>query len=120
MSHYKSCALKAIALLTILSLTVQTQAGLMAHSVSYSDKNPIQGVLLFPNPASQVLNVQLPALVGDAELTISNMFGQDLVKTRIITGAIFAVNLDNLIDGMYLVSITTDGRTAKYKLVVRR
>ena len=77
-------------------------------------------IKLFPNPASQILNVQLPEDVKAAELSISNMFGQELLKTNIITGAIFAVNLDNLVDGIYLVSITTDGRTAKYKLVVRR
>jgi hypothetical protein len=64
--------------------------------------------------------VQLPEDVKVAELSISTMFGQDLVKTGQITSSIFAVNLDNLVDGVYIVSITTDGRNAKYKLVIRR
>lgn len=111
-----SITTKKLALCLLLSMAFSS----FAFTGNDEGKLPLPEIKLFPNPASQVLNVQLPASVGEAELTISNMFGQDLVKIRIITGAIFAVNLDNLIDGMYLVSITTDGRTAKYKLVVRR
>lgn len=115
-----SIACKRLAFAILLSMTFSTASTLFANTGNEDGKEPIPEVKLFPNPASQILNVQLPDNVTGGELSISSMFGQELVKTNIITGAIFAVNLDNLIDGIYLVSITTDGRTAKYKLVVRR
>lgn len=113
-----SIAKKRMAFSLLLSMAFSISS--FAFTGNDEGKLPLPEIKLFPNPASQVLNVQLPDNISGAELSICNMFGQELVKTNIITGAIFAVNLDNLIDGMYLVSITTDGRTAKYKLVVRR
>ena len=77
-------------------------------------------VNLFPNPANQILNVELPADVMEAEMSICNMQGQELVRYNILTGAIFTMNLDNLNAGVYIVNITTDGRSARYRLVVRR
>jgi aminopeptidase YwaD len=119
-SLLNSIARKRVAFAILLSITFSTFTTSFANTGNEDGKGPIPEVKLFPNPASQILNVQLPDNVLSAELSISSMFGQELVKTNLITGAIFAVNLDNLIDGIYLVSITTDGRTAKYKLVIRR
>ncbi|HEY1046870.1 MAG TPA: choice-of-anchor D domain-containing protein, partial [Bacteroidia bacterium] len=57
-----------------------------------------ENISLFPNPANQSFSVVLPENIGDAELTICSMQGQDLVKVPVITGAIFSVNVEQLAD----------------------
>lgn len=73
-----------------------------------------------PNPASNILNVELGGDIENAELSICNIYGQELLQYKNISSAIFSVNIESLKEGLYYVSLTNSGSTAKYKIVVRR
>lgn len=78
------------------------------------------GFSMFPNPASNEVRFIIPEEVGNAEISICSVTGQEIVRYNPMTSGIYAVNLENLKDGMYIVNIITDGKNAKYRLVVRR
>ncbi len=78
------------------------------------------GFSVYPNPASSEIQVSVPENIQNAELSITNMVGQELSKIRPITTGIYSVNIEDLKEGLYIVSLFADGKTYKYKLVVRR
>ena len=58
-----------------------------------------QSVSLYPNPAAQELQVQLPASQPEAQLEISNATGRTMLRTRVRSGQ--RVDVSGLAPGLY-------------------
>jgi hypothetical protein len=70
------------------------------------------GMFVYPNPATQYLNVQLPA--GATSYTISDLSGRVLISQ---SANLKQVNLQNLSNGMYLISTEVEGKTYSVRFV---
>ncbi|HLS31455.1 MAG TPA: T9SS type A sorting domain-containing protein [Flavobacteriaceae bacterium] len=75
------------------------------------DKNEVS---VYPNPASNVLNI---ALEGKAQVEIYSILGKRVVQTEVQNQKAIAV--DNLISGVYLVKIIQDGKAVTKKLIIQ-
>lgn len=84
--------------------------------------NASEGFALYPNPSkSNSFNVVVPQGMKNASLTVSNMLGQKLYSQNDLqSGATARVNVSNVkTAGVYLVSLTSEGKTVTTKWIVK-
>lgn len=79
-----------------------------------TEKNNIEGLKVYPNPASDVVNIS-SSLTGIKEVSIFNMLGKKVLETSTNE----TINISNLTSGVYIMNISQDGKTASKKLVVK-
>jgi chitinase len=70
---------------------------------------------IYPNPASRLFTILLP--IENAEITITDILGQQILKTK-TTQKATNLQLDN--NGVYFVNVTTKQGTTTRKLIVNR
>ena len=83
--------------------------------------NAVSGFVLYPNPSkSNSFNVMVPQSMSRASLTVSNLLGQKLYSQNDLqSGATVRVNVSNVnTAGVYLVSLTSEGKTSTTKWIV--
>jgi hypothetical protein len=73
-------------------------------------------VLVYPNPATEVLWIEVP---DDAQVIITDIYGK-LVSDRFIQKGISSASLKNLQDGMYTVKIRSGEEIFVRKIVVHK
>jgi len=111
-----------------------TNAGFIRHTVSLTItpfsstgvatvKQPVSGVIAYPNPTSGKLNIQwMETSTENATVSISDITGREIYKTSINmtqgTG-INQVDLSNLSNGLYLISINSGNINYNNKVDVR-
>ncbi len=76
---------------------------------------------VFPNPASEMLTIQLPEGFKQAELlTIYNTLGEVIMQKDISSsGSSFALDVTNLIKGLYFLNINSRTTNISAKLIVK-
>jgi hypothetical protein len=75
----------------------------------------IKGITVFPNPSSGNFSVVLPN--NNTEITVTNMLGQEVLKT-IATEKTINLRLDN--DGIYIITAKSNLGTLTQKIIVSR
>lgn len=73
-------------------------------------------ILFYPNPASDMLNIQTKGNIELQEVKIYNLQGRELFSSK---QNLEAVNVENLSSGIYLLSIKTNERTITQKIIKR-
>ena len=84
-------------------------------------ENALTGFKLYPNPSkSNSFNVVVPQGINKASLTVSNLLGQKLYsQSDLQSGVTTTVNVSNVkTAGVYLVSLTSEGKTSTTKWIV--
>ncbi len=61
---------------------------------------------VFPNPSTDLINIELTTNTGNATITISNILGE-AVKTTTMTGANSQLSIESLINGVYFITVET-------------
>jgi len=79
-----------------------------------SSFSQIDGLKMYPNPTKSNLFIET-ALKGDANVSIVNMLGKEVVNTKVVNNT---VNVSNLTSGIYIVKITEEGKTSTKKLII--
>ncbi len=70
---------------------------------------------IYPNPANDVLRIQIPESAGDYKVRLINLLGQTLLETRSDL-----MNVSSIQNGVYLVNIQTSGYQLNEKLLISR
>lgn len=83
------------------------------NTASVTD-NQIAGLSIFPNPATNVLNVT-SEVAHTKFVEIYDVIGKQVLKTKTDR----TINISNLKSGVYIVKVTQDGKTASRKLIVK-
>lgn len=83
------------------------------QTASTKDNN-IKGLAIYPNPASDILNITTP-LNAEKVVTIYDILGKEVLKTKTQQ----AVKVGTLTPGIYLVKVLENGKTATQKVVVK-
>lgn len=79
-----------------------------------TQKNNIEGLSIYPNPASDMVNVVSNSL-SNKDITITDLLG----KTVLTDNVNQSVNISSLKSGVYMMQITQDGKSATRKLIVK-
>lgn len=98
-----------------LSMGAQSGTGTGGSSVAVE---PLEGIAVFPNPASVLLNVNIDNIESDSYmLSVCDVKGQ-IIMTKIVVLGNNSINLSQLSTGNYVVNITTPDRKKSQSFVV--
>lgn len=101
---------------TIGGWTVVTCASKGTSSSVIKDKDVMVSTL-YPNPATNVVNIRIDMLVGKAEMVMTDVLGKQ-VRSQSLSLGNNEIDITGLAKGMYLVNITTNAGKQTQKLVV--
>jgi hypothetical protein len=87
-------------------------------SVANLDEVSSTDFSVYPNPASEVININSTKMLN-AAVTVSDLTGK-VVKTSTINGLTSSVNTSGLNSGIYYVTITEGNSTSTQKVVIRK
>src|SRR5687767_9878001 len=89
--------------------TLRESTGTASRQGDYITRVPVS-INLFPNPASDVINIRLSGDVQNAEMNIYDVFGRIIVKRNINNGNNI-MNISGLSGGVYMMRVQKDGNT---------
>ena len=79
-------------------------------------QNKVDEINIYPNPVTEILNIDVPLEFIDGELVLLNMFGQELHK-EIITNKLTKINLSNFESGSYFIFLKKEAVVKKNKII---
>jgi hypothetical protein len=75
-------------------------------------------VKIYPNPANNYVILEGLPMKSETKITLKNMLGQQLGADRIITGeSKVRIDMQNLPDGIYLVSLVSGGQNQVIRII---
>ena len=86
------------------------------NSTGFMDQNKLDEINVYPNPVTEILNIDVPLEFIDGELILYNIFGQELHK-KIISNKLTEINLSNFENGSYFIFIKKEAVVKKYKII---
>jgi hypothetical protein len=82
------------------------------------NENTDGAFVMYPNPASEILNVKVSSSVLD--ISVYDVLGKQVFKDRATANeGTAAIDVSSLSPGLYLIRMESDGKTAVKKLVVK-
>jgi Protein of unknown function (DUF3500)/Secretion system C-terminal sorting domain len=75
------------------------------------------GIKVYPNPATDILNISNDLNFSNATLYITDLTGRAILKKTSVTGTSATINLSSLSDGTYLVRIEDNGKSTTSKFI---
>ena len=79
-------------------------------------QNRVDEINIYPNPVTEILNIDVPLEFIDGNLVFLNMFGQELHK-EIITNKLTEINLSNFESGSYFMILKNEAVVKKNKII---
>ena len=73
----------------------------------------VENIKIFPNPATDKLSIYLSKVLENSEFTISNSFGQVVIKGKISTETT-SLDVSELMNGIYYIKISGIDKTYKF------
>jgi len=95
-----------------------TSLKVVASSTGINDQNHESiNVALFPNPASNILNIELPETGVPVKLTIFSLIGQPLMIVNDLKGN-FSVDISSIEPGTYFVLLSIGNMKVTRKIII--
>ncbi|UFH32532.1 M28 family peptidase [Chryseobacterium sp. C-71] len=85
-------------------------------SVNETNANLLESVKVYPNPAKNILNIELPNTIKNFNIEITDMSGKLVLKSENQKG----INVSALENGVYFCSIKTDTESVTRKIVIKK
>lgn len=93
-----------------------TQQLIQPSSINFTR---IEGVKVYPNPANDLLKIELSSSLNGANLTLTDLSGRVLHQQTIGNGLVHELTLTGLAKGVYLMQITNQHEIFTRKVIVR-
>ncbi|MCU7616547.1 M28 family peptidase [Chryseobacterium sp. PBS4-4] len=85
-------------------------------SVNETQGSQLESVKIYPNPAKNIVKLELPNNIKDFKVEISDMSGKLVLKTENET----EINVSELQNGVYVCSIKANGENITRKIVIKK
>ncbi len=97
--------------------TLRVQLGTASKTTERSSTEEVQSIQAFPNPANNVLNINLYGYKGKSEVNITDINGR-VVLRRMVSTTLTQVDISSLHAGVYVISIKNrDGSVTMTKFI---
>ncbi|MCJ8153499.1 M28 family peptidase [Chryseobacterium sp. SSA4.19] len=83
-------------------------------STNEAQVNVLESLKVYPNPAKDILNIELPESIKNFKLDISDLNGRLLIRKENET----TINVSGLTNGAYLCTVNANGTKAVRKIVI--
>jgi hypothetical protein len=80
--------------------------------------SPVDGLLVYPNPATSTVYVKLASVSEKATVCVYNALGQKVITEKEINGDSAEINVNALPKGVYIVKVTNGKEVSNTKIVV--
>ena len=71
---------------------------------------------IYPNPVKTTVNISFPEGITNANFTLYNVIGSEVLRTTISNGQ-NSVDLSQLARGVYIANIESDNKSNSFKLI---
>lgn len=85
-------------------------------AVNETQNNELESVKIYPNPAKNIVKLELPPHIKDFKVEVSDMSGKLVLKTENET----EINISDLHNGVYLFLIKANEENVTRKIVVKK
>ncbi len=86
--------------------TVMYRKGTYADPVSINDQHSPESFILYPNPASNQINISVSDNVdGNIEFVLSDVSGKNLFTSKYMDAQLIPIDITNLPSGLYFIAI---------------
>ncbi|PIF45770.1 aminopeptidase YwaD [Chryseobacterium sp. 52] len=79
-------------------------------------ENPLEAIKIYPNPAHDVLNIEMPKDYKHFNVEISDMNGRLLMNAENEK----VLNTSSLVNGMYMVTVKSDKNSVARKIIIEK
>lgn len=86
-------------------------------STEIADANIENGISVFPNPASDLVQITSATLLQNATVRLLNVMGGLALEEKIVSGNSFTLDLSKLAEGLYFVEINNGGTILRKNVV---
>jgi hypothetical protein len=77
----------------------------------------LESIIMYPNPSSSVLNVEIPASLGNNnQYEVFNNLGQ-VIKSGTTNSSNFSINTSNFSNGVYFLKLKVENATKTLKFI---
>ena len=85
-----------------------------------SVKNQNVGLVVYPNPSSGIITIEMPGVTGEVSVTIADMYGREVIRKEFVVNTINGLNFDlsQYASGGYIVRVTADGKVYTSHVIV--
>ncbi len=83
------------------------------------EENKLLGIKIYPNPATNILNINVPTFVDVADLRLLNISGQVVLKTQLLSDK-NQIQISELPSGVYFLEIEQGGKIIRKKIIVQK
>ncbi|MBR1799130.1 MAG: fibronectin type III domain-containing protein [Bacteroidales bacterium] len=107
---------------SVITVTVTDNATYTAYFTRNEGIEQADGIfdlVLYPNPASSVVNIAVEGMQGNAEMMIMDLNGRIVERRSVAQAEIVQVDVNNYAQGTYFVRISNGQQSAMRKLIVR-
>ncbi|WP_320816137.1 T9SS type A sorting domain-containing protein [Flavobacterium sp.] len=94
-------------------LKISTASTTFLGTISF---DAIDGLNMYPNPSNGNTLYFTTAVNAELDIQVYDMLGKQVINSKVLNNAL---NISSLNQGIYIVKITEEGKTATRKLVVR-
>jgi hypothetical protein len=86
--------------------------------VNNAGLSSVEGLLVYPNPATSTVHVKLASVSDKATVSVYNALGQKVITEKEINGDSAEINVNALPKGVYIVKVTNGKEVSNTKIVV--
>jgi hypothetical protein len=76
-------------------------------------------LLIYPNPTTGKLFVQLPRVAGESHIKLENLDGKLLTEQSAYNTRLLEIDLTHLKQGLYIITVNSDGQLMKHKVLLK-
>ena len=80
------------------------------------ENNSLGKVRIYPVPVKDQLVIELTEMLGDVEMTISELTGK-LIMKETLSNQVSTINVSNLVEGMYMLKLSSENGSMSRKII---
>jgi len=92
-------------------------SGSSIDNLSVNDVSLTSKIKIYPNPATDVLNISNETSFSNATLYITDTTGRTVLKKSSVSGTSTNINLASFANGTYIIKIEDEGKTSTSKFI---
>ncbi|MCR5863232.1 T9SS type A sorting domain-containing protein [Flavobacterium sp. J372] len=84
-----------------------------------TNKNSISGLYIWPNPAKEIINVQLPEDIQNGTISLFDYTGRQVYQQNVQNGNINSISTGTFASGVYLLKVSSGSKTHVEKVIIQ-
>jgi hypothetical protein len=101
-------------------LAVNSTNFTIESSLGTDDVNQKDAIIISPNPSQGIITIDFDKTPTKAQINVLDISGRKVYSNNLTSVKTQQVNLSNLTNGVYIVSLEVDGKTHTKKLIIKK